>query len=648
MMAEIIITLKSDLCAADGDGFAAAIDADVCTDRCGLPIIPARRLKGCLRDAARLIGTNEAVIDEIFGVRGSNSCGALRLSDARLLNAEELSRAAETSRGITPAMLTDLFTYTRASTAISEETGSAKEQSLRFVRVVKHFDPFDGTELRFSAKADIPEKYAGEFSRICRALRNIGFKRNRGLGAVRCELSETAEETAIPAHSFSPDREYTLRYTVRLSDDVMISGSSSDESLDFIPGSSLLGFFANEYLKTHEAESAFEEIFLKNGVRFSNLYISDKNGAEYFPAPVVAGKIKGVNHPVNVLMHDLSKSDSVVKPLKSGYTNLSLNLRQPLTETVYHISRESDSGLYMQTALRKGQFFSGSISGKGALLGGIFDILRGGVVRVGRSKTAQYSVCCVVPESVCVQPAETRKIRLCRGEVFVAAAISDVLLPDGMCGYVSDMGSFAGAAAKAFGFGCDTPDSGMEIKRSALRFRTVHGFNTQWGLSKPHLRAIAAGSAAVFTADTDYELPEELWLGDKNGEGFGCIRLIKSSELSFRPEEEETPPEEAARLFEKALAAEQMRLCALDFSAAHNLGISSAQINRAALMAKQAVDFGDFITRIENITDERTRDSLSDFFGDKKLDVPKSDWREFVLLLLTLEKYKARTKEENA
>lgn len=647
-MYEIVITLKSDLCAADGDGCAAAIDTDVCTDRHGLPIIPARRIKGCLRDAAVLIGTDSAVIDEIFGVCGNNSGGVLHLSDAGLLNADELATAVEVSDRITPAMVTDLFTYTRASTAIDEETGSAKDQSLRYVRVVKHYSPIDGKELQFSAKADIPEEYAAQFGRICRALRNIGFKRNRGLGAVRCEPVKVQEnQQHIPVYSFSPDKEYTIRYTVKLNDDVMISGSSSDESLDFIPGTSLLGFFANEYLKTHEADSAFEDIFLKNGVRFSNLYISDKNGAEYFPAPVVMGKIKGEKHAVNVSEYDCSENKSIVKPLKSGYTNCSLHIRHPLTETVYHISRNSGSGLYMQTALRKGQFFSGSISGRGAFLSAVYEILRGGIVRVGRSKTAQYSSCRIIAETFSVTPAETSKIRLCRGEVFVAAAISDVLLPDGMCGYISDMGSFAQTVSQAFGFSCGEPDSGRKMKRSALKFRNVHGFNTQWNLSKPHIRAIAAGSAAVFTADTDYELPEQLWLGDKNGEGFGCIRLMKSSELTYRCEEKQAAPVEEVLLFKKALAAERMRVCALDYSAAHTVNISSSQVGRAILMAKQAENYEDFINRIDNIADDNTKKQLLKYFKNDDINVPTSEWREYVILLLTLEKFKSRTKEEN-
>ena len=47
------IVLRSDLCAGNGESVGNTVDTDVCMDEAGLPYIPARRLKGCLRQAAR-------------------------------------------------------------------------------------------------------------------------------------------------------------------------------------------------------------------------------------------------------------------------------------------------------------------------------------------------------------------------------------------------------------------------------------------------------------------------------------------------------------------------------------------------------------------------------------------------------------------
>ena len=44
------IRLLSDLCVADGGIYNSSIDTDICYDSYGLPFIPAKRIKGCLRE----------------------------------------------------------------------------------------------------------------------------------------------------------------------------------------------------------------------------------------------------------------------------------------------------------------------------------------------------------------------------------------------------------------------------------------------------------------------------------------------------------------------------------------------------------------------------------------------------------------------
>ena len=69
---KLIITLKSDLCAGSGYSYAGIIDNDICYDAFGIPYIAARRLKGCLREAAELIGLSEEEICDLFGSGGDD------------------------------------------------------------------------------------------------------------------------------------------------------------------------------------------------------------------------------------------------------------------------------------------------------------------------------------------------------------------------------------------------------------------------------------------------------------------------------------------------------------------------------------------------------------------------------------------------
>ena len=74
---QIKITLLSDLCVSDGGVYNSMIDVDVCYDAWGFPYIPAKRLKGCLRECAcewkdwgGSIQTEAVVFSNKFGILG--------------------------------------------------------------------------------------------------------------------------------------------------------------------------------------------------------------------------------------------------------------------------------------------------------------------------------------------------------------------------------------------------------------------------------------------------------------------------------------------------------------------------------------------------------------------------------------------------
>lgn len=90
--------------------------------------------------------------------------------------------------------------------------------------------------------------------KACRqALRSIDYKRNRGLGAVRCTLDRehsadvgTVEYFAAP-DTYDADKNYLIEYKIRLDADVAVSRSDTGDSEDFIPGSAVLGAAAAKF-----------------------------------------------------------------------------------------------------------------------------------------------------------------------------------------------------------------------------------------------------------------------------------------------------------------------------------------------------------------------------------------------------------------
>lgn len=49
---KITIKLLSDLCTCSGETYNSVVDMDVVYDENGIPYIPAKRIKGCIREAA--------------------------------------------------------------------------------------------------------------------------------------------------------------------------------------------------------------------------------------------------------------------------------------------------------------------------------------------------------------------------------------------------------------------------------------------------------------------------------------------------------------------------------------------------------------------------------------------------------------------
>ena len=123
-MAFIRITLKSDLCAGSGEATGVSVDKDLCISQSGLPYIPARRIKGCLRVAAKQLQNYDCPeatnpnIDALFGTNTGIE-GCLDLRNAMLPGADAMERWLQSSvpnqlkSAATPLNVSRLFTYIR-------------------------------------------------------------------------------------------------------------------------------------------------------------------------------------------------------------------------------------------------------------------------------------------------------------------------------------------------------------------------------------------------------------------------------------------------------------------------------------------------------------------------------------------------------
>lgn len=227
-MKKYVLSLEflSDALIGSGEGYGAVIDSDIVFDDLGLPFVPAKRVKGCLRSSATEVcqmfersGWKDLIpeaaeaghghlglrdiVDRLFGYPGQAEPAPLFISDLRLEGYDGIRRTIEPLRRdypelFMPQAVLGTFTSIRRQTAIDPGTGTARTHSLRTARVLNKGKRFLGDiALDISPGDEWLEMAESLLYLGCLNFRAIGKSRNRGLGEVRCGLSGLEENTVI-------------------------------------------------------------------------------------------------------------------------------------------------------------------------------------------------------------------------------------------------------------------------------------------------------------------------------------------------------------------------------------------------------------------------------------------------------------------
>lgn len=670
MKKRIEITLMSDLCAGVGKHFAAVIDLDTAIDEYGIPFIPSRRLKGCMKEVALMIGSDG--ISEIFGVRGSDISGSLSITDARIENYNNIVETLIGKDEITPNSVAELFCSIRSETALDGDT--VKDGSLRFIRVVNKHSPIDSKPLKFIADIEFEERFEEEIRKICKGLRNIGYRRNRGFGSVKCVLIDSANDFMMDDYELNDDADYEFKYTVFLQSDIMLPSTDSNHSLDYIPGTSVMGALASKYKGTN-----FNDVFLSGKARFGNLYVSDKNSSEYIPAPRFFAKVKAATEIEDkgvknlIAINEAAETNFENEPpkqyklLKNGYINLDYGYKKAKTKIVFHNALDAgDTGLYTQYCMCNGQYFKGSIIADGKTMKEIYPLFKEGTISFGRSKTAQYAKCKIVK-------TETKMIselnkdnftKLTAGSVAAYFCESDIVITDGNGTFTTELSEFLKVLPLA---------EFHNIRReTSIATRTVSGYNAKWNLKKPQFPVIRAGSVVVFNVDADMETTKYVYVGEKQNEGFGKIKLLPNADLLTVSQADCSGTYDVHIKNPILIEIENRKVDGEIISRAitnsEKIALNASQTGRITLMCKDAESYEDFINRVSSIKTETVRNEALKQFGKERLglifaeilkntpfesymdtssdDEKKYVWEKFqkyIVIMLTMRKYKIRS-----
>jgi len=205
----LTIKLLSAACPAGGEGSGGAIDLEVAHDDLGLPFIPARRIRGLLLESSDEVVTllQPFVTEEkkealelarktLFGNRGQEKAAPLQIENGYLPDYEQTRKwlfwfdaQFPDKKLVVPELILSTFCSLRQQTAL--EKGVAKAGSLRVTRILNK-------GWTFKSRINCPVTYQELLTLAVKGMRRLGSNRNRGLGAINCDLLIDHEQSIIP------------------------------------------------------------------------------------------------------------------------------------------------------------------------------------------------------------------------------------------------------------------------------------------------------------------------------------------------------------------------------------------------------------------------------------------------------------------
>lgn len=645
----LTITLCSDLCAGSGYAYAGVIDSDICYDDFGLPYIPAKRLKGCMRESAQSIlydFISQEDVDKLFGAAGEKSCGLLAINNARITNydkiVEELKALKKNGSEVvaysSQQEILNQFTQIKAQTSI-DENGVADDNTLRYTRVVKQYSPITNKPLVFETEITLMQATTDLeeiLKKIALATRNIGMHRNRGMGSVTCKLvfdkeieENTIKSSAIENKKTQEESQWVvLSYQLKNSQPLMLGSNDDQASETCIRGQRVLGVLAGTYLASKETsaqDQTFVDLFLAGQAIFTNL-VPYKNGQAYYPAPLFLNQLKKTKKIVNTQFSYTGDANEEYDPsngnqpkkLKGKYVFFDDKNRADIAEVeqtmIYHHSHYKKNAdgvegiLYTQSAVQENQCYTGQVYVKEQYASVVKDLLEKSEFCFGRSRSAQYGKC------VLLNKIENKNIEKVffngkKGQTVMVTLLSDGIFQSTKgTGYSIYYDDLQKAVAEELGIEADQTE--QEKFHSMIQTKELNGYQTMWNLHKQTVPAVAAGSVFVYRLQSDIKITKR-FIGEKNLEGYGQICIFDLNTMQYRVEnstddnkkntEKKTNEQMQIVIKEEAVKKlvinnlvesikEKLKLKVAKEATKEKLRLSATTIGKATLMVQQSLE----------------------------------------------------------
>ena len=537
---KIKIELKSDLCSYSGEVYNTTVDTDVVYDNYGIPYIPAKRIKGCIRESAlelKELGLIDSY-DDIFGKEGDQR-SLFTLSNAKIENYDAVVNAIKAfpyKEIVEPQKVLKQYTYVRTQTSVDPKTGSAIENTLRTTRVVKKGQVFYA-ECDFEGDDD--QLY--DFKKAVSIVKHMGVSRSRGLGLVNLTV-ETEKNNKKVKVLFDTDQlsdNNEIEYTIKLESPIICKSSEGNQAktIDYIDGSKVLGLIAGSMGK-----DGYRSIM--NDITVSNAYISCDN-KRTIPGRNSWQKVKNQKYEDGEMTltdmiyfdsEDDKDEDGNQKQIQRTPANIRYISEDSVVTTVdteisYHHKRPEDKSLghatatdgefYQLGSICEGQVFKGYIRANREVAKKIHDsVSKLNKVRIGYGKSSEFGQVEFTFDSI--KPIEKKDECIHKADLLL---VSDTILYNDYGMLVADIDTLQKYLRDYFNCGDIT------IEKPFLSYSTIGGYNVTWKSRKPIFTALSKGSVMRICSGYGFDATynHHYFLGERTSEGYGEFLLEKVS-----------------------------------------------------------------------------------------------------------------------
>lgn len=624
----IKLELLSDLCVSSGDSVSGIINTEVCYDENGIVYIPAKRVKGCLKEAALelkdALGNefdNETFI-KLFGKAGDDKSALLMISNGYIENYQNISReimnmkTSEKNYFYQKQFIAEYYTSLRTNTRVDRETLTAQKDTLRITRVIDRGNAF------YFEINHLEQQEKDFLEKVCKVFRRMGLARTRGLGEVRCTLDSgnrnTAEINMFDVNKLNDQTKYTVKFHFQNISDLVISSVEEDGTLDYIPGSTIMGYFANRYIQVKKMDKQkaykdrnFSELFISGKVIFSSAYISDELGNSYIPCPRTIVKQKDgdeiYNKATDSIEEQVRNMDGVyisIQPKGIYYKQqtektVCFHHQRPKDRTIGHAT-EKEGVFFQYEAIKEGQYFVSTITATGANLKKLIGIIPNNkTISVGKSRSSQYGNLRIKKIEIVNDSAMTLK----NSKEYLLVLISPLININENNYYETTPQQIETELEQIIGK--------FEIAATYLKFTETSVYNTISKATPTRYNALNSSTTIKINMLQDKTINSDtLWAGFMNNMGFGQIKILNADLGNIRLRTYEPPAEEnfQMNLTQDILKTVQEKtvISYIKSIAANNasksiITVNSTSVNQLLYFVKISQTYQEIMDKIETI-----------------------------------------------